>query len=584
MAQNTPNSMRWTGFVEPVYSQSYTFYTKVSQKTRLWVNDQLVIDQWANTSNQEFRSKVVDFEAGKKYAIKLEISGGNADLSWSSSSQAKQVILGPNLYAAIVADNDQGINLAEGLPFNTTLENGMYGWTRTPTADYNIPAADQKWEVSTNITTQQRATPDVNVFLRPSTAALTATVSRNLGAAATDVPQWSVTGSITYPADDYDNTQNASYLQVLDDKGKVIARFSRQQITWPSDYRLLFNGQLITQRNQTDMRALTMFAQPFTISMKDGKVTFQYGSLPAISTIAVDPTSNLNRPKTLQVLFFSKQQNEHEVNVSNLRFAMQGVASTPSPPTLSVAKVPSTTLAATHSLGTSELLVNTDNNGFAPYTGQIAVGNTTRPAGYWKFKVKAATGRNESAVVSSPEFTPDTPLPVKLLSFDAQKAAGQVQVRWSTASEENVEGFEVERSADGQQFDIIGRLPATNTSNSRQYRLPDKMPLSGTSYYRLKIKELDGSFTYSSLATVTSDAPAISIYPVPVQQTLHVQHPATNAGHLEILASNGQKMSRVALEPGTSSTKVDVQLLPPGFYVLRFYTDAATTTKTFVKE
>ena len=110
------------------------------------------------------------------------------------------------------------------------------------------------------------------------------------------------------------------------------------------------------------------------------------------------------------------------------------------------------------------------------------------------------------------------------------------------------------------------------------------MPLSAISYYRLKIKELDGSFTYSSLATVTSDAPAISIYPVPVQQTLHVQHPATNAGHLEILASNGQKMSRVALEPGTSSTKVDVQLLPPGFYVLRFYTDAATTTKTFVKE
>ena len=122
----------------------------------------------------------------------------------------------------------------------------------------------------------ERATPDVNVFLVSFMAVLTATVCCHLAAeAATDVPQWSIIGIITILVDDDDKTQNASYLQVLDDKGKVIARFSRQQITWPSDYRLLFNGQLITQRNQTDMRALTMFAQPFTISMKDGKVTFQ---------------------------------------------------------------------------------------------------------------------------------------------------------------------------------------------------------------------------------------------------------------------------------------------------------------------
>lgn len=62
------------------------------------------------------------------------------------------------------------------------------------------------------------------------------------------------------------------------------------------------------------------------------------------------------------------------------------------------------TLVASHALGTSEIVMSENNGAYVPYA-PISVGNVARAAGYWKFKVKSATGRNESAVVNSPAFT-----------------------------------------------------------------------------------------------------------------------------------------------------------------------------------
>lgn len=77
---------------------------------------------------------------------------------------------------------------------------------------------------------------------------------------------------------------------------------------------------------------------------------------------------------------------------------------TPSAPTLS-ADDSSNILIASHALGNSEIVMSVNGSAYVQYTGAIAVGDIARAAGYWKFKVKAATGRNESAVVNSPEFT-----------------------------------------------------------------------------------------------------------------------------------------------------------------------------------
>ncbi|RZK48042.1 MAG: hypothetical protein EOO59_17090, partial [Hymenobacter sp.] len=101
------------------------------------------------------------------------------------------------------------------------------------------------------------------------------------------------------------------------------------------------------------------------------------------------------------------------------------------------------------------------------------------------------------------------PLPVVLTRFAAQAAGQAVAVSWATASEQHSAWFEVERSADGVAFAKIGRVAAAGTtSQGQQYQLSDRAPLPGTSYYRLRQIDLDGTAHYSPVATVQLAAPA----------------------------------------------------------------------------
>ncbi|WP_026904567.1 hypothetical protein [Pedobacter glucosidilyticus] len=74
------------------------------------------------------------------------------------------------------------------------------------------------------------------------------------------------------------------------------------------------------------------------------------------------------------------------------------------PPPVAVADDVLNTLAFTHELGSSEIVVSTNNGSYMPYS-PINVGDLDRPIGYYKAKIKAAPGRNESMVTNSPAFT-----------------------------------------------------------------------------------------------------------------------------------------------------------------------------------
>ena len=90
--------------------------------------------------------------------------------------------------------------------------------------------------------------------------------------------------------------------------------------------------------------------------------------------------------------------------------------STPAPPTLT-ADDDANTLSASHALGDTEILVSENNGTYAAYSGTITVGEVARTAGYWKFKIKSATGRNESSVVNSPAFSVPAPPPAPIYIY-----------------------------------------------------------------------------------------------------------------------------------------------------------------------
>ncbi|PYL00907.1 MAG: hypothetical protein DME19_03470, partial [Verrucomicrobia bacterium] len=91
----------WTGQVQPQVSETYTFYTFTDDGVRLWVNNQLVIDQWIDQPPTEWTGTIA-LDAGRRYDIKMafyENAGGAvATLSWSGPSTAKTIVPTSQLY------------------------------------------------------------------------------------------------------------------------------------------------------------------------------------------------------------------------------------------------------------------------------------------------------------------------------------------------------------------------------------------------------------------------------------------------------------------------------------------------------
>src|SRR6185436_19575566 len=88
-------SVRWTGQVQPRFSETYTFRITSDDGVRLWVNNVQIINNWSNhapTTN----SGTIALVGGQRYDIRMEYfentGGALAKLEWSSASQALQIV------------------------------------------------------------------------------------------------------------------------------------------------------------------------------------------------------------------------------------------------------------------------------------------------------------------------------------------------------------------------------------------------------------------------------------------------------------------------------------------------------------
>jgi len=170
--------------------------------------------------------------------------------------------------------------------------------------------------------------------------------------------------------------------------------------------------------------------------------------------------------------------------------------------------------------GTAQIVLNWDHSKVimdnialadivvAHYTG----GNWTDAGGSASGNV-TTTGTVTSNSINS--FSPFTlgyrsfPIPLKMLSFTAERRSGISYLKWTTVNEENVSHFDVQRSYDGTQYSTIGNVAARNSGSRENYNYEDHDPLRGLAYYRIKSIDIDGKFSYSRIAVV-SEADIIS--------------------------------------------------------------------------
>ncbi|MBC3541664.1 T9SS type A sorting domain-containing protein [Rufibacter sediminis] len=186
------------------------------------------------------------------------------------------------------------------------------------------------------------------------------------------------------------------------------------------------------------------------------------------------------------------------------------------------------------------------------------------------------------------------PLPVTLTSFTATAKKGMIQLNWATASEKNNQEFVVERSADGKTFTAIKTVQGGGNSNvPLNYTFQDAQPLTGTSYYRLRQVDFDGTTEYSKVVSVknqtTGTAAAIktNAYPNPFQGVLTLELKVEKASEVKITLTNmaGQVVQQKTVQAeGTAAYTLDnLQNAPAGIYFLKVYQDGQVTTHKLLK-
>jgi hypothetical protein len=103
-------------------------------------------------------------------------------------------------------------------------------------------------------------------------------------------------------------------------------------------------------------------------------------------------------------------------------------------------------------------------------------------------------------------------LPIELGSFTAFHNTQEVELYWTTISEENNDYFTVQRTLDGRNFEDIGLVMGAGTTQEMQdYAFIDHNPYDGTSYYRIRQTDYDGVYSYSEVLAVRNGKEGLTI-------------------------------------------------------------------------
>ncbi|MFT2011420.1 T9SS type A sorting domain-containing protein [Pontibacter sp. 13R65] len=167
--------------------------------------------------------------------------------------------------------------------------------------------------------------------------------------------------------------------------------------------------------------------------------------------------------------------------------------------------------------------------------------------------------------------------PVSLTAFSAQAQNNGIALVWSTASEQDNDYFNVERSQDGITYKTVGKVKgAGNSSLKLNYTFLDSQAPAGLVYYRLKQVDTDGIFEFSKVITVAARGKAASVqiqtYPNPFSQQLTLSVPSATMGQaqLQLLDLQGRVVMAQTLniEQGQSNIEIPTDTLPAGAYIM----------------
>jgi len=183
-------------------------------------------------------------------------------------------------------------------------------------------------------------------------------------------------------------------------------------------------------------------------------------------------------------------------------------------------------------------------------------------------------------------------LPLELLSFSAQAQAERQanKLAWEMATVDPESWVNIQRSADGINFQNIAKMDLRTATERVGYDFWDFAPLA-QSYYRLEMHEPhSGKISYSPIVHAThqskQDESQITLLPNPVRDELTIAFAeATSDDYsIEILDLTGRSVERSSIEKGQIYVRLSLQNLPAGAYALRLHNATQSLTRKLIKQ
>ncbi len=172
-------------------------------------------------------------------------------------------------------------------------------------------------------------------------------------------------------------------------------------------------------------------------------------------------------------------------------------------------------------------------------------------------------------------------LPVSILNFSGYKDGARNQLLWTTSSEQNNRGFEVQRSTDGINYTALGFVNTLalggNSTTQLNYAYTDNNVTGSRQYYRLRQVNFDGNSKFSNIVLIKGDKPVSltidGLFPNPASSMVNVLIAAPNKDKVTLIITDisGRTVLQqiVGVETGSNTLPVDINHLSNGTYVVK---------------
>ncbi len=466
---------------------------------------------------------------------------------------------------------------------NTTLVKAQGIENKTGTIAFTAPVRNnvKTW---TGMPDAYRFTPDQFTYTWSPVSGLTNTIGSAVSAHPTATTTYTVNAVNTATAQSGSTTvtvniSNSSYALATTAPGVEV--FQNKAVSSGSTSYRDGNCNLITSIQPSGANpvsnsinsGVTIYSSPGKLGTPDLYLSRKYD---------IQPIVNAANATAIITLYYLQS----EFDAYNLLAAADNFTALPSGP-LDAAGINNLVLRQFHGTGT-----NPDN-----YTGASVDFTTATPGfgvswnsvmNWWEVTVPV-TGFSGFYITSLPAHS----LPITLFYFNASQSGNKHLLKWKVNCLSTNANFKIENSADGMHFFPIGDIKASQVRCAQPFDFINENPLPGSNYYRIKIIDTDGKFSYSNIALLFSKNKSfqfITLSPNPVKdENAVLQINSGRSDNLELVIADpiGRVISRqhLNLMQGDNKVILDTKKFAPGIYqVYGTNAEGKSETLRFIKQ